>query len=67
MSSVKSTISKLEKDAVKCYDNTEKPDVDMATILSKGNPFRKSIKEKKEVEKSKEREKKVNMQVVKDR
>ena len=39
----------------------------MATILSKGNPFRKSIKEKKEVEKSKEREKKVNMQVVKDR
>ena len=47
ISSVKSTISKLEKDADGCYDNAEKPDVDMATLLSKGNAFQKSIKEKK--------------------
>ena len=44
ISSVKSTISKLEKDADKCYDNAEKPDADMTTLLSKGNAFRKSIK-----------------------
>ena len=48
ISGVKSTISKLEKDAGECYDNAEKPDVDWP-LLSKGNAFRKSIKEKKVV------------------
>ena len=36
----------LKKKADECYDNAEKPDVDMATLLSKGNTFQKSIKEK---------------------
>ena len=47
ISIVKSTISKLEKDVDECYDNAEKLGADMATLLSKGNAFRKSIKEKK--------------------
>ena len=47
ISSVKLTISKLEKDAEECYGNAETPDADMATLLSKGNTFQKSIKEKK--------------------
>ena len=75
ISSVKSTISKFGKDVDECYDNAEKPDADMATLLSKGNAFRESIKKKKRKFKwfrggswkSKEREKKVNMQVLKDR
>ena len=47
ISIVKSTISKLEKVADECYDNAEKLDVDIATLLSKGKAFWKSIKEKK--------------------
>ena len=47
ISIVKSTISKLEKVADECYDNAENLDVDIATLLSKGKAFRKSIKEKK--------------------
>ena len=47
ISRVKSTISKLEKDADECYHNAEKPDADMVTLWSKGNAFWKSIKDKK--------------------
>ena len=73
-SSVKSIISKLQKDAGKCYDNAKKPDADMVTLLSKGNVFHKVIKGNKGTFKwlrggswkSKEREKKVNAQVVKE-
>ena len=44
ISSVKSIISKLHKDAEKCFDNAKKPDADMVTLLSKGNVFDKVIK-----------------------
>ena len=47
ISSVKSTISKLEKDADECYDNAEKPDADMTTRVSKANAFQKLMREKK--------------------
>ena len=75
ISSVKSIISKLQKDAEKCYDNPKKPDADMVTLSSKGNVFPKVIKGHKDTFKwlrgerwkSKEREKKVNAQVAKDR
>ena len=69
ISSLKSSISKLQKDAGKCYDNAKKPDADMVTLLSKGNAFCKVIKGSKDTFKwlregswkSKEREKKVNV------
>ena len=47
ISSVSSSISKLDKDADECYDNAEKPDACTATPLSTGNAFRKPLKEKK--------------------
>ena len=47
ISSVSSSISKLDKDADECHDNAEKPDACMATPLSTGNAFRKPLKEKK--------------------
>ena len=43
-SSVKSIISKLQKDAGKCYDNANKPHADMVTLLSKGNAIHKAVK-----------------------
>ena len=75
ISSVKSIISKLQKDAGKCYDNAKKPDADMVTLLSKGNAFHKAVKGNQDTFKwltggswkAKEREKKVNAQVAKDR
>ena len=48
ISSVKSIISKLQKDPEKCYDNPKKPDADMVTLSSKGNVFRKVIKGNKD-------------------
>ena len=44
ISSVKSINSKLHKDPEKCFDNAKKPDVDMVSLLSKGNVFHKVIK-----------------------
>ena len=44
ISSVRSIISKLHKDAEKCFDNAKKSDADMVTLLSKGNVFHKVIK-----------------------
>ena len=75
ISSVKSIISKLQKDAEKCYDNAKKPDADMVTLWSKGNAFHKVIKGNKDTFKwltegtwkAKETEEKVNAKVAKDR
>ena len=72
ISSVKSIISKLQKDAEKCYDNGKKPDADMVTLIKRKC---KVIKRNKDTFKwlrgaswkSKESEKKVNAQVVQDR
>ena len=44
ISSVKSIISKLQKDPGKCYGNAKKTDADMVTLLSKGNAFHKAVK-----------------------
>ena len=57
ISSVKSTISKLEKDAGKCCGNAE-------VTKAKKDSFKRF---REGSWKSKEREKKVNEQVVKDR
>ena len=73
--SVTSIISKLPKDAGKCYDNAKKPDADMVTLLSKGNAIHKAVNRNQDTFKwlrggswkSTEREKKVNAQVAKDR
>ena len=73
--SVRSIISKRQKDAGKCYHNAKKPDADMVTLLSKGNAIHKAVKGNHDTFKwlrggswkSKEREKKVNAQVAKDR
>ena len=73
--SVTSIISKRQKDAGKCYHNAKKPDADMVTLLSEGNAIHKAEKRNQDTfkwlrggsSKSKEREKKVNAQVAKDR
>ena len=73
--SVTSIISKLQKDAGKCYDNAKKSDADMVTLLSKENAIHKAVNRNQDTFKwlrgrswkSKERGKKVNAQVAKDR
>ena len=70
---MKSIVTKLQKDAGKCYDNAKKLETDIVTHLSKGNTLVKGTKGNKDTFKwlregswkSTEREKKVNGQVAK--
>ena len=48
ISSVKSMVTKLQKDAEKCYDNAKKPNADIDTLLTKGNASVKAIKGNKD-------------------
>ena len=48
ISSVKSIVTKLQKDAGKCYDNAKKLETDIVTHLSKGNTLVKGTKGNKD-------------------
>ena len=45
---MKSMVTKLQKDAEKCYDNAKKPNADIDTLLTKGNASVKAIKGNKD-------------------